>query len=328
MTLLRCLLIFGLAGCLHVRAEDIRLAGMRIGSAWYVFSATLYKLMLDELPEGTRLEVMAKGGGIANPLLVESGRAQVALANRATAVWAYEGNPLVYGERRCPNLRVLVGGLNTVPASFIVRNAYVERTGNDTLEKILTSDDPVRIVMKPRGSSAPVVADLTLAAAGTSREKIVANGGRILQVSSKQIANVMRNGQADLYIELAPVGQQVITEVSLTVPITFLHVSDSLREKLVAKGLRETVVPPFWKGQEGPTQTVDIGTVIVTHRDLSDAMAYRLTKAICENRDVLGKAHKAWRSFDPEQAGTRDAGGIALHPGAARYFQERGWATE
>ena len=37
-------LMLTLAGGLaSTAAEDIRLAGMRLGSAWYVFSATLYK---------------------------------------------------------------------------------------------------------------------------------------------------------------------------------------------------------------------------------------------------------------------------------------------
>ncbi len=311
-----------------VKAEDIRLAGMRLGSAWYVFSATLYKLMLDKLPDGTRLEVMSKGGGIANPLLVESGKVQVALANRATAVWAHQGNALVYGDKKCPNLRVLVGGLNTVPASFIVRNEYIKRTGNNTIEKVLTSDKPVRIVMKPRGSSAPVVADLTLAAMGTSRKKILANGGRILQVASKQIPNIMRNRQADVYIELAPLGQQIITEISYTVPVTFFDFPEALREKLAAKGLRAVEIPEFWKGQSGPTKTVDIGTVIIARHDLSEDLAYQITKTICENKETLAKAHKAWKKFEPEVAGTLDSSGIPLHPGAARYYKERGWKTE
>lgn len=329
----RPLLIWGVMAALllsaaGVRGEDIRLAGMRLGTAWYVFSATLYKLMADEMPPGTRLEVMAKGGGIANPLLVDSGKVQVALANRATAVWALNGHDEVYGGEKRENLRGLVGGLNTVPFSFIVTQSYIERTGNDDMEKVLTSGDPVRFVMKPRGSSAPVVADLLFAARGTSREKIVADGGRILQVSAKQIPNVMRNGQADVYVDLAPLGHPTVTEVSLTVPVRFFSMPTGVRQRLVAMGLRETTLPQFWKGQEGTTETVDVGTIIITHRDLSNEMAYRFTKTICENKEALAKAHKAWAKFDPEKAGTRDSLGVSLHPGALRYFRERGWDTE
>ncbi len=315
-------------GANWVQAEDVRLAGMRLGTAWYVFSATLYKLMIDEMPEGARLEIMAKGGGIANPLLVDSGKAQIALANRATAVWAVEGNATVYDGKKREGLRVLVGGLNAVPFSFIVRQDYIKRTGNDTMEKVLSSDQPVRFVMKPRGSSAPVLADMIFAAMGTSRKAIQAKGGRILQVSPKQIANVMRNGQADVYVDLAPPGHPTVTEISLTVPVRFFDIPQSVRTKLVEQGLRETELKQFWKGQDGPTQTVDVGTVIIAHESLSEELAYRFTKTICENKEALAKAHKAWAKFDPQEAGRREHTGISLHPGARRYYRERGWKTD
>ncbi len=198
------------------KAEDIRFAGMRLGTSWYVFSATLYKLMADQMPPGTRLEIMAKGGGISNPLLVDRGRADLALANRATAVWARDGQPLVYGGEKHPGLRALIGGLNTVPVTAMVREDYVKRTGHDTLEKIFSGDDPVRVVMKPKGSSVPVVADLILQALGTSRGEIRERGGSIIQVSAKQIPDVLRNGQADLYFESMPQGHPTVSPRSVS----------------------------------------------------------------------------------------------------------------
>ena len=309
-------------------AEDVRLASMRLGTSWYVFGATLYKLMAKEMPAGTRLEIMAKGGGISNPLLVDLGKAEVALANRATAVWAHDGHPLVYQGRKHEGLRVLVGGLNAVPVTAIVREAYVKRTGKDTLEKIFTGKDPVRVVMKPKGSSVPVVADLILDALGTSRETIRQNGGRILQVSAKQIPNLLRNGQADVYFESAPKGHPTVTEISLTVPIRFLDLPDRVRTRLAAAGLRETEIPKSWKGQDAPTKAVDLGTVIITHQRLPEDLAYLFTKTICENQQRLAKAHKAWARFNPREAWKLENTGIALHPGAERYYRERGWMKD
>lgn len=318
-----CLLAPSLA-----HSEDIRFASMRLGTSWYVFSATLYKLMAKEMPPGTRLEVMAKGGGISNPLLVEMGKADLALANRATAVWARDGHPLVYGGIVHPGLRVLVGGLNAVPVSAVVREEYVKRTGNDTLEKIFSGSDPVRVVMKPKGSSVPVVADLILEALGTSRAAIRKNGGNIIQVSAKQIPDVLRNGQADVYFESMPKGHPTVTQVSLTVPVRFLDLPDKVHASLREIGLEECEIPKTWQGQKGPTRAVDLGTVIITHARLPEEVAYLFTKMICENRETLGKAHKAWSGFDPEQAWTPARTGIALHPGAKRYYRERGWMNE
>jgi len=320
--------LYALLASLPAGADDIRFAGMRLGTSWYVFSATLYKLMAREMPPGTRLEVMAKGGGISNPLLVEMGKAEVALANRATAVWARDGHPMVYEGKKHGGLRVLIGGLNSVPVAAMVREDYVKRTGNDTLEKIFSGDRPVRVVMKPKGSSVPVVADLILEALGTSREAIRKHGGSIIQVSAKQIPDVLRNGQADLYFESMPKGHPTVTQVSLTVPVRFLDIPDSVRGKLRTIGLEETEIPKSWKGQDGPTKAVDLGTVIITHQRLPDEIAYLFTKTICEHRDDLAKAHKAWSNFDPAQAWRPENTGIRVHPGAERYYRERGWMKE
>ena len=232
--LVAILLIQGLA---PAPAEDVRFAGMRLGTSWYVFSATLYKLMAREMPKGTRLEVLAKGGGIANPILVDLGKADVALANRATAVWAHDGHKNVYGGKKHEGLRALIGGLNTVPISAVVRQDYVERTGNATLEEIFSSGKPVRVVMKPKGSSVPVVADLIIDALGTSRDQIRKDGGSIIQVSAKQIPDVLRNGLADVYFEVMPKGHPTITQVSKTVEVRFLDLPDSVRTKLAKIGL-------------------------------------------------------------------------------------------
>ena len=308
-----------------LHAKEIRFATMRLGTSWYVFGATLYKLMRNELPNGVRMEIMAKGGGVGNPILVERDRAQIAIANRATAVWAVEGNPLAYSGVKHSNLRALVGGLNPVWVSALVRKKFLEQSGLQTLEEILAGSTPVRIVMKPRGSSVPVVADMILEALGTNRRQIVEKGGAIIQVGAQQIPTVLRNGRADLYLETTPKGHPTVTEVTLTIPMQFLDLPDRVINKLAMAGLQPVEFPASFKGQNGPTKGVDLGTVIITNTNLSDDLAYRITKTVCENRDALAKAHKAWSRFQPEQAWRIENTGIRLHPGAERYYRERGW---
>lgn len=308
-------------------ARDYRFASTRLGTTWYIFSATLYKIMAGEMPDGDRMEVFAKGGGIANPILVDLGKVDFGLANRCTAVWARDGHE-VYKGKKHPDLRTLVGGLNRVPVSALVRADYVKKTGNDTLEKILAGDDPVRVIMKPKGSSVPVAADMILKAMGTSREDIVKKGGAILQVSPKQIPDALKNGQADLYFEVMLKGHPTVTQISQTMDVRFLSVPKSAQEKLSKIGLEGMTITKNWKGQHAPTEGVDLGTIIISHKRLPDDIAYLFTKTVCEERETLAKAHKAWANFKPEDAWRPELAGIPLHPGAARYYRERGWMKD
>lgn len=306
------------------QAEIIKIGAMRLGSAWYVFGATLSKLLSDNLPAGTKVEVIAKGGGVGNPISVNNGKATIALANVATSVWARQGHPVVYKGKKYEDIRALVGGLNSVWITVMVREAYIQKTGNDTLEKILLGDKPVRIVMKPKGSSVPVVVDMIMDAMGTSRDKIKAKGGSIIQVGAKQIPSLIRDNRADLYFESALKGHPGVTETSLTGNVRFLDLPDGVLSKLAKQGLNPTPLPKWFKGQSGPTKAVDMGTVIIAHKDMSNDLAYLITKTIVENKAAMAQAHKAWNNFDPKTAHLLAKTGIPLHPGAVKYYKEKG----
>ncbi len=314
-----------LAGPQPAQSRVITIGAMAPGTSWYVFAATLANLLEHNLPPGNAVEVIARGGAIGNPMLVERGRATIAIAQVATAVWAWEGDRRAFRGLPHRNIRALAGGLNSVWITALVRADYVARTGNDTLEKALRSNRPPRIIMKPPGSTVPIVADMILETYGTSRDHLKARGGEVIQVSANQIADMLRDGRADLYFETAIRGHPTVTEVATTVPVRFLDFSDELLAMLARRGLKPSPLPAWFKGQQAPAKAADCGTVLIAHKDLPDDLAYLITKTICENRETMVRAHKAWADFDPAQGGRIEATGIALHPGAARYYREKGW---
>ncbi|ETX30326.1 hypothetical protein [Roseivivax isoporae] len=77
-------------GATAVAAQDIRIGAMREGSSWYVFAATLEQI-IEPILGGNSVEVIARGGGVANPMVVQNGKAEIALSNVASAVWASQG---------------------------------------------------------------------------------------------------------------------------------------------------------------------------------------------------------------------------------------------
>lgn len=315
-----------LTGCSGgAQRRYLSVAAMPPGTSWYVFGATLSKLLEERLPGKLTVEVIARGGGIGNPILVERGQASVAISQAATAVWAYQGTGAVYRGRNCPNIRALAGGLNSVWMTALLTEDYIARTGNDTLEKALTSDRPARIVMKPAGSVVPVVADLLFDTLGVSRQQIIQRGGDVIQVATNQIPTLLRDGRADLYIESSIRGHPTVTEVTTTVRMRFVDFPDAALDKLKGPGVKATPMPRWFKGQPGPTKAVDMGTVLIVHKDMTDDLAYLITRIVCEEKEEMVSAHKAWADFDPAQGGLPDNTGIPLHPGAERFYREKGW---
>ena len=84
-------------------------------------------------------------------------------------------------------------------------------------------------------------------------------------------------------------------------------------------------MPESFKGQKGPTKAADFGTNLIVHKDMPDATAYAITKAVIENRDAIVAEHKAMAGFVAKDAWRPENVGIPLHPGAVRYYKEKGW---
>ena len=298
---------------------------MRIGTSWYIYAATYSKILEKELPAGSSVEVLPQGGGIANPLVLAKGKVDVALSNVATANWAYNGL-MMYEGKAAKNLRALAGGLNKVFVMVILREEFIKKTGIDSLQKLADKKAPIRLICKPKGSTAPPAAQMVLEQYGMSFDKIKEWGGSVTQVSGGQIPAVVRDGRADIWFEVAPGGHPAVTEGMLTANLRMISLDEKVRKALGEKGLNPDVIAAnTFKNQNEPIKTVNPGTVIATTTRLSDEVAYLVTKTICENKEEVVAAHASIKPFVPEKAWLPGNTGIPLHPGAEKYYREKGW---
>jgi TRAP transporter TAXI family solute receptor len=77
-----------------------------------------------------------------------------------------------------------------------------------------------------------------------------------------------------------------------------------------------------YKGQSAPVNTLAVMAVWATHDGLSDQMAYEVTKALYENTETLGQVHPKGKEISLKTA--LQSISIPLHPGAERYYREKG----
>jgi hypothetical protein len=233
--------------------------------------------------------------------------------------------PIAFRGLRHRRIRALAGGLNSVWMTAVAREEYIRRSGHSTLEAMLRSNPGPRVIMKPAGSTVPVVADMIFGFYGLSRARIIANGGSIIQVAVNQIPEMLAGGRADVYIESAVKGHPALTEAATTAGIRFLDFDDGLLAHLASLGMTPRPLPAWFKGQTRPAAAADGGTVLLARDDLPEELAYLITRTLCEERDAMVQAHKAWADFQPASSLGREATGVPPHPGAERYFRERTW---
>ena len=132
-----------------------------------------------------------------------------------------------------------------------------------------------------------------------------------------------KDGQFDMFISTLPVGSQALVELGLTKPFRLLSVP---ADKEPSMGFTRTVIPAnTYPDQVNKAEDVTTWVSIMTmmaKKDLSDDVAYKLTKTYFEQLPAVKKSNSLLAILRAED---RFASMQApLHPGALKYYQEAG----
>lgn len=297
----------------------LRFASLDLGSAWYVYAATFAKLWREALPKGSTIDVLPFAGGIGNALILDKGDAELGFLFSATANWAIQGK--VAYSKKIDVITGLVGGLDKYYAGVMA----TKRSGITSLEEVAKKKLPVRFVAQPMGSASEFSMRLILEAYGMTYDQIKSWGGAVTPTSTGVAQAQMTDGKADVWINMVTAGHPAISELAISTDLVFLPLSDEVIKKLAAYGYEKTFLPAkSFKGQDRDVSLVGWPTILLAHRDLKPEAAYLLTKTIVENKEKLVKAHAGFKHFSPEEAWKLDRYEIPLHPGAEKYYRDKG----
>ena len=86
----------------------------------------------------------------------------------------------------------------------------------------------------------------------------------------------------------------------------------------------EDVIPKStYRGMDTDNHQATVMNILVAHESMDDKTAYNIVKTLFEKRDDLIAVHKEAVNFKLENQKT-NATPIPFHPGAAKYFAEKG----
>lgn len=264
-------------------------------------------------------------GGAAGALLVESGQADIATASNLPVKKLAEGT---YSDEYevLQNTAGVLGGTDITWGTVFFTDAFVKKTGYTTLEDVLNDHYPVRIVTKAEGSFGMDGATDLLECLGVTWSDIDDWGGSHTHIDPTSMADLLKEGQADISIDVISIGQAAFTELCLTTTMHVIELAPETRAAMNEKGYVSMTMPAnSWNGQTEPVETVCGTECIVVSKDVPDDVVYAFTKAICENKEYLVSLVPAMESFDPSVAWQANYCGIELHPGAAQYFRDAGY---
>jgi TRAP transporter TAXI family solute receptor len=330
-TLTRSLVLGMIAAALVVAAlpslgraqkpAEVIIATLSPGTAWYVYGAAIADLLRPALPGGSKIDVLPQSGGIGNAKMIAQKKANFALSFSLTNQWAAQGKHAY--DQKLDMLRGVAGGMDTYYLAVLVR----ADSGINSLADLKEQRGKVSLGTLPVGSAGEYGARNLMEALGISYDDIRKAGGSVAHTNYPTMTTAIKDGRMNTIIAVITPAHPSITEIAQQSDIRFLPITGeaATRMREMFSYGNQTMPGGMFRGMDQTTPTVGFPTVFITHKDVDADLVYTVTRTIGENKAALVAAHKGLSKFEPAEAWKPELVGLPLHPGAEKYYREKGW---
>jgi TRAP transporter TAXI family solute receptor len=275
---------------------------------YYPLGVALGKIYADKIP-GVRTQVQATKASVENLNLLERGRGELALALGDSVKYAWEGNAELGFPQKLGKLR----GVAAVYPNYI--------------QIVASQSSGIKTFADLKGKS------LSVGAAKSGTEVNARQLFDVMGMSYKDLSKteylpfgesveLIKNRQLDATLQSAGLGVSSIRDLATSIPVTVVAVPPEAVSKLGAPYISATIPAGTYPGQTEDVPTMAIVNFLVTHEGVPEETVYQMTRQMFENLDQMVAAHAAAKAISLQQA--TDGMPIPLHPGAARYYKEKG----
>lgn len=275
---------------------------------YYPVGVALAKIYTDKIP-GARPSVQSTKASVENLQLLQQGKGEIALTLGDSLIAAWKGDEEAGFKTKLDKLR----GVAAIYPNFVQIVASKE-SGIKTLADLKGK----RLSVGAPRSGTELNARAILAAAGMSYKDL----GKIEYLPFAESVELMKNRQLDATLQSAGLGVSSIRDLATSVDIVVVEVPAAIIQKAGAPFVGAVIPAGTYRGQDAAVNTAAVPNYLVTRSDLKDDLVYNMTKSMFENLDQLAAAAAAAKSIKLEGALAGMA--IPLHPGAARFYKEKG----
>ena len=291
-------------------ADALSYYGYKTTICWVCWSSFGPREMADETKPVSRPE------RFDNPEYVEpppDAVPDIGATSESNLIDAWNGTgPYAADHKQRHNYRVIA----VVRTSTYMLAAATKKSGITSLSQIKDRTAPTWIV-----GGNPIV----FAYYGIDAAQLKAKGGGILPTSASRD----KLATADVFIGTGLLAntpeQRSWYEASQLTDLVFLNFDEPLIAQLAAQpGYQRGTVPlALFRGVDRPIPTVmRPNHFIYVRDDAPDSFAYDVAKALDEHRELFQVQLEPWY-YDPQTV--TDSKVIPMHPGAMKYYRERGY---
>lgn len=146
----------------------------------------------------------------------------------------------------------------------------------------------------------------------------------VVDVELSAAGPAMRNGKVDGYATCSSHPTPGLVELASTTPVRILSFTDEQRQRVLDLDPLSgplTIAAGTYEGQDEPVKTVGVPVGAYGTTRMDEDVAYFITKTFWEWKDKLAKENPWWAGIDESMLAQM---GAKLHPGARRYYEEKG----
>jgi hypothetical protein len=287
---------------------DIKMMTGPMGGSWYPLGGAIAELIQKNFP-GSTVSV-APGGGMANVVAVEGGKADIGFGNSSSSVDAVEGRPPFKAPAK--NVMQLA---NLYPQYFQI---FVLK---DSAIKSVADLKGKTICPGPKGHTGELVSELILKVYGLSYKDM----RHVNHVSYADAGALMKDGHADAWLPGTTIPASVGLDLATTKGIRLLPIPDDKIKALqkMNVGYIKRIIPAgTYPGFNEDVQTIGYFTHLVISAKLPEPLVYKITKLLAENVDPLADVVKDMKGVTVKDLALDI--GVPFHPGALKYYKEKG----
>ena len=275
---------------------------------YYPLGVAIGKIYGDKIPN-VKTQVQATKASVENLILLQQGRGELAFALGDSLKSAWNGEEEAGFKTKLDKLRTL----GAIYPNYI--------------QIVATADSGIKTLADLKGKSLSVGAPKSgtelnsraiLAAAGMSYKDL----GKVEYLPFAESVDLMKNRQLSATLQSAGLGVASLKDLSTSSPITVVAVPKEVVDKIGAPFVAATIPANTYTGQDKDVPTAAVVNYLVTSSAVSDDIAYQMTKLIFESLPELANAHAAGKEIKLEAAAQGSP--VPLHPGAIRYYKEKG----
>lgn len=284
------------------------------GGGWYIMGAAMNDVFEKNMSVHMTL---IPGGGSTNPTLVNEGTdVQIGFTYVANAKAAQEGK-FDYEGTPHDNIAALAC-LNIQQFLHIVTTADY-----GSVEDMVANPKGLKIAVGPRGGGNEIMLNRYLEALGTSLDDLSSQGADVQYISTTEGLTAIKDGNINTCNYQAALPLASLVEALASREMKFISLDEATAKHAVdTYGYSFANIPGgTYQYQDTDVSTLCDTVILVINKDVDDAVAYNLAKALAENKDSLLTAHASFSAMDPQLMADC---GIELHPGAAEYYQSAG----